>query len=157
MNDILLKSLQIEYESTPISISELCTKHKLNKEDIPYLSWKKHNELVVLESSPLGTQTPTSLPANPSDNISDDEDDMADKLRTNINKTAKALLSTMQTMIVDADLTPKDAKDIASAIISIKDSVLGKDPSVKIDITNNTQVNVLSQVVEAIKGAKRDC
>lgn len=154
MNDILLKSLQIEYESTPISISELCTKHKLNKEDIPYLSWKKHNELVVLESSPLGTQTPPSIP---SDNISDEEDDMADKLRTNINKTAKALLSTMQTMIVDADLTPKDAKDIASAITSIKDSVLGKDPSVKIDITNNTQVNVLSQVVEAIKGAKRDC
>lgn len=159
--NILVQSLKLEYETTPISIEELCTKHKLQKESLPYTSWEKledtnkcnNSEILVIPSS-------ISLPDSSGDGDLDDSEDSlsATIIQNSINKTAKSIISQVNTYMIEAeDITAKDIKDLSSALISLKESVLGKDPTVKVEVTNNTQINVLSELLSTIKGAPRDC
>ena len=149
--NVLLQSLKIEYETTPISIEELCTKHKIHKEQIPS-TWVKNSEeapktTLVIQSS--------TTPSISEDEVEDDDEHQ--EIKDSINQTARSLISEVNTIILSGDLTPKDLKDIAATLISIKESVLGKDPTVKIDVTNNTQINLLQNIVSQVKSAKRDC
>ena len=159
--NILVQSLKLEYETTPISIEEICTKHKIQKESLPYTSWKKlddtnkcnNGEILVVPSS-------ISLPDSYGDKDLDDSEDSlsATIIQNSINKTAKSIISQVNTYMIEAeDITAKDIKDLSSALISLKESVLGKDPTVKVEVTNNTQINVLSELLSTIKGAPRDC
>ena len=159
--NILVQSLKLEYETTPISIEELCTKHKLQKESLPYTSWEKleatnkcnNSEILIVPNS-------ISLPDSYDDEDLDDSEDSlsATTIQNSINKTAKSIISQVNTYMIEAeDITAKDIKDLSSALISLKESVLGKDPTVKVEVTNNTQINVLSELLSTIKGAPRDC
>ena len=53
----------------------------------------------------------------------------------------------------------KDVKDLASALISLKEATLGKDPTVVVNLQNNTSIqnNLLMQIVDTIKTTPRDC
>ena len=148
---VLLQSLQMEYEQTAISLEDLCTKHKVSKSQLPS-TWVKDSQEPIT-SIVLPTPSTPSLP----ENSTDIEEDESSDIKSALNKTAKALIGEVQSLLVGNDLTPRDLKDIASTLISIKESVLGKDPTVKIDVNNNTQVNLLTNIVNQIKGAPRDC
>jgi hypothetical protein len=56
-------------------------------------------------------------------------------------------------------LEAKDVKDLASALISLKEATLGKDPTVVVNLQNNTSIqnNLLMQIVDTIKTTPRDC
>ena len=148
---VLLQSLQMEYEQTAISLEDLCTKHKVSKSQLPS-TWVKDSQEPI-------TSIVLPIPSTPSlpENSNDEEEDESDGIKTSLNKTAKVLIGEVQSILTSGDLTPRDLKDIASTLISIKESVLGKDPTVKIDVNNNTQVNLLTNIVNQIKGAPRDC
>lgn len=148
---VLLQSLQMEYEQTAISLEDLCTKHKVSKSQLPS-TWVKDSQEPIT-SIVLGAPSTPSLPETPND----EEEYESDGIKTSLNKTAKVLIGEVQSLLTSGDLTPRDLKDIASTLISIKESVLGKDPTVKIDVNNNTQVNLLTNIVNQIKGAPRDC
>ena len=162
--NILVQSLKLEYETTPISIDELCTKHKLQKESLPYTSWNKlentntcnNGEILIVPSS---ISLPDSYDDEDLDNLDDSEDHLsATTIQNSINKTAKSIIRQVNTYMIEAeDISAKDIKDLSSALISLKESVLGKDPTVKVEVTNNTQINVLSELLSTIKGAPRDC
>lgn len=159
--NILVQSLKLEYETTPISIEELCTKHKLQKESLPYTSWEKLDDTNKCNNSKiLVVPGSISLPDSSGDEDLDDSEDSlsATIIQNSINKTAKSIISQVNTYMIEAeDITAKDIKDLSSALISLKESVLGKDPTVKVEVTNNTQINVLSELLSTIKGAPRDC
>lgn len=161
--NILVQSLKLEYETTPISIEELCTKHKLPKESIPYISWNKIQEKLEdtnkCNNTKLQVISPSSISLPDSTNYEDSDDSLsAEEIQNSINKTAKSIISQVNTYMIEAeDITAKDIKDLSSALISLKESVLGKDPTVKVEVTNNTQINVLSELLSTIKGAPRDC
>lgn len=148
---VLLQSLQMEYEQTAISLEDLCTKHKVSKSQLPS-TWVKDSQEPIT-SIVLPTPSTTSL----LENSNDEEEDESRDIKSALNKTAKSLIGEVQSLLVGNDLTPRDLKDIASTLISIKESVLGKDPTVKIDVNNNTKVNLLTNIVNQIKGAPRDC
>ena len=159
--NILVQSLKLEYETTPISIEELCTKHKLPKESLPYTSWEKLEDTNKCNNSEI-LVVPSSISLQDSyddEDLDDSEDSLsATKIQNSINKTAKSIISQVNTYMIEAeDITAKDIKDLSSALISLKESVLGKDPTVKVEVTNNTQINVLSELLSTIKGAPRDC
>lgn len=158
--NILVQSLKLEYETTPISIEELCTKHKLQKESLPYTSWEKLDDTNKCNNSKILVPSSISLPDSSGDEDLDDSEDSlsATIIQNSINKTAKSIISQVNTYMIEAeDITAKDIKDLSSALISLKESVLGKDPTVKVEVTNNTQINVLSELLSTIKGAPRDC
>lgn len=148
---VLLQSLQMEYEQTAISLEDLCTKHKVSKSQLPS-TWVKDSQEPIT-SIVLPTPSTTSL----LENSNDEEEDESRDIKSALNKTAKSLIGEVQSLLVGNDLTPRDLKDIASTLVSIKESVLGKDPTVKIDVNNNTKVNLLTNIVNQIKGAPRDC
>ena len=159
--NILVQSLKLEYETTPISIEELCTKHKLQKESLPYTSWEKLDDTNKCNNSEI-LVIPSSISLQDSyddEDLDDSEDSLsATTIQNSINKTAKSIISQVNTYMIEAeDITAKDIKDLSSALISLKESVLGKDPTVKVEVTNNTQINVLSELLSTIKGAPRDC
>lgn len=152
---VLLTSLKMEYEQTPITLEELATKHKINKEQLP-TNWAKltdYNQPII---TIVPEQTSDGLPA-PTSSEEDEDTKLNNEIRDELNKTAKAILKEAQSQLISGELAAKDLKDIASTLISIKESTLGKDPTVKIDVTNNTQVNLLNTIVNQIKGAERDC
>ena len=101
-----------------------------------------------------------SLPALPSDDGQDNTE--ANELRDSINKTAKSIISKVNSMLIESygeDVSPKDIKDLASTLLSLKEATVGKDPTVSIVVDNSTNIqnNTLMQIVETIKSAKRDC
>lgn len=156
--NILVQSLKLEYESTPITIEELCSKHKIKLENIPYTSWNKPNEVIHSELVPSSTSSRGLLQESYGEEEDLEDVSEASEIQSSINKTAKSIISQVNTyMIETTDLTAKDIKDLSSALISLKESVLGKDPTVKVEVNNSTQVNILNHLVSAIKGAERDC
>ena len=101
-----------------------------------------------------------SLPALPSDDEQDNTE--ASELRDSINKTAKSIISKANSLLIESygeDVSPKDIKDLASTLLSLKEATVGKDPTVSIVVDNSTNIqnNTLMQIVETIKSAKRDC
>lgn len=168
---IVLQSIKVEYQTTGISKEEILKKYSYTEDQLPFNEWdytttsyveatetsqepKLVTEVVVVSEAP-------SLPALPSD---DDEQDNteANELRDSINKTAKSIISKVNSLLIESygeDVSPKDIKDLASTLLSLKEATVGKDPTVSIVVDNSTNIqnNTLMQIVETIKSAKRDC
>ena len=168
---IVLQSIKVEYQTTGISKEEILKKYNYTEDQLPFNEWdytttsyveateasqepKLVTEVVVVSEAP-------SLPALPSD---DDEQDNteANELRDSINKTAKSIISKVNSLLIESygeDVSPKDIKDLASTLLSLKEATVGKDPTVSIVVDNSTNIqnNTLMQIVETIKSAKRDC
>ena len=168
---IVLQSIKVEYQTTGISKEEILKKYRYTEDQLPFNEWdytttsyveatetsqepKLVTEVVVVSEAP-------SLPALSSD---DDEQDNteANELRESINKTAKSIITKVNTLLIESygeDVSPKDIKDLASTLLSLKEATVGKDPTVSIVVDNSTNIqnNTLMQIVETIKSAKRDC
>lgn len=167
---IVLQSIKVEYQTTGISKEEILKKYNYTEDQLPFNEWdytttsyveateasqepKLVTEVVVVSEAP-------SLPAI----LSDDEQDNteANELRDSINKTAKSIISKVNSLLIESygeDVSPKDIKDLASTLLSLKEATVGKDPTVSIVVDNSTSIqnNTLMQIVETIKSAKRDC
>ena len=173
---IMLKSLKLEYETTNISQADLLTKYKYTADQIPFHEWVKEDkfldnkivelkatqsELVTGEFVPniIAEQT-SSLPAEQKEEETEEQKE-ATKIRNSINKTANSLITQANSILISGldDLSAKDVKDLASALISLKEATLGKDPTVVVNLQNNTSIqnNLLMQIVDTIKTTPRDC
>ena len=166
---IVLQSIKVEYQTTGISKEEILKKYNYTEDQLPFNEWdytttsyveatepsqepKLVTEVIVVSEAP-------SLPALPSDEQDNTE---ANELRDSINKTAKSIISKVNSMLIESygeDVSPKDIKDLASTLLSLKEATVGKDPTVSIVVDNSTNIqnNTLMQIVETIKSAKRDC
>lgn len=166
---IVLQSIKVEYQTTGISKEEILKKYNYTEDQLPFNEWdyttsyveatetsqepKLVTDVVVVSEAP-------SLPALPSDDEQDNTE--ANELRDSINKTAKSIISKVNSMLIESygeDVSPKDIKDLASTLLSLKEATVGKDPTVSIVVDNSTNIqnNTLMQIVETIKSAKRDC
>ena len=167
---IVLQSIKVEYQTTGISKEEILKKYNYTEDQLPFNEWdytttsyveatetsqepKLVTEVVVVSEAP-------SLPALPSDDEQDNTE--ANELRDSINKTAKSIISKVNSLLIESygeDVSPKDIKDLASTLLSLKEATVGKDPTVSILVDNSTNIqnNTLMQIVETIKSAKRDC
>lgn len=166
---IVLQSIKVEYQTTGISKEEILKKYNYTEDQLPFNEWgyttsyveatetsqepKLVTEVVVVSEVP-------SLPALPSDDEQDNTE--ANELRDSINKTAKSIISKVNSLLIESygeDVSPKDIKDLASTLLSLKEATVGKDPTVSIVVDNSTNIqnNTLMQIVETIKSAKRDC
>ena len=167
---IVLQSIKVEYQTTGISKEEILKKYSYTEDQLPFNEWdytttsyveatevsqepKLVTEVIVVSEAP-------SLPALPSDDEQDNTE--ASELRDSINKTAKSIISKVNSMLIESygeDVSPKDIKDLASTLLSLKEATVGKDPTVSIVVDNSTNIqnNTLMQIVETIKSAKRDC
>lgn len=167
---IVLQSIKVEYQTTGISKEEILKKYSYTEDQLPFNEWdytttsyveatetsqepKLVTEVVVVSEAP-------SLPAIPSDDEQDNTE--ASELRDSINKTAKSIISKVNSLLIESygeDVSPKDIKDLASTLLSLKEATVGKDPTVSIVVDNSTNIqnNTLMQIVETIKSAKRDC
>lgn len=167
---IVLQSIKVEYQTTGISKEEILKKYGYTEDQLPFNEWdytttsyveateasqepKLVTEVVVVSEAP-------SLQAIPSDDKQDNTE--ANELRDSINKTAKSIISKVNSLLIESygeDVSPKDIKDLASTLLSLKEATVGKDPTVSIVVDNSTNIqnNTLMQIVETIKSAKRDC
>ena len=167
---IVLQSIKVEYQTTGISKEEILKKYNYTEDQLPFNEWdytttsyveatetsqepKLVTDVVVVSEAP-------SLPALPSDDEQDNTE--ANELRDSINKTAKSIISKVNSLLIESygeDVSPKDIKDLASTLLSLKEATVGKDPTVSIVVDNSTNIqnNTLMQIVETIKSAKRDC
>lgn len=167
---IVLQSIKVEYQTTGISKEEILKKYNYTEDQLPFNEWdytttsyveatetsqepKLVTEVVVVSETP-------SLPALPSDEAQEPTE--ADELRDSINKTAKSIITKVNSLLIESygeDVSPKDIKDLASTLLSLKEATVGKDPTVSIVVDNSTNIqnNTLMQIVETIKSAKRDC
>ena len=167
---IVLQSIKVEYQTTGISKEEILKKYNYSEDQLPFNEWdytttsyveatepsqepKLVTEVVVVSEAP-------SLPALPSEDEQDNTE--ANELRDSINKTAKSIISKVNSLLIESygeDVSPKDIKDLASTLLSLKEATVGKDPTVSIVVDNSTNIqnNTLMQIVETIKSAKRDC
>lgn len=167
---IVLQSIKVEYQTTGISKEEILKKYGYTEDQLPFNEWdytttsyveatetsqepKLVTDVVVVSEAP-------SLPAIPSDDEQDNTE--ASELRDSINKTAKSIISKVNSLLIESygeDVSPKYIKDLASTLLSLKEATVGKDPTVSIVVDNSTNIqnNTLMQIVETIKSAKRDC
>ena len=167
---IVLQSIKVENQTTGISKEEILKKYNYTEDQLPFNEWdynttsyveatetsqepKLVTEVVVVSEAP-------SLPALPSADEQDNTE--ANELRDSINKTAKSIISKVNSLLIESygeDVSPKDIKDLASTLLSLKEATVGKDPTVSIVVDNSTNIqnNTLMQIVETIKSAKRDC
>ena len=172
---IVLQSIKVEYQTTGISKEEILKKYNYTEDQLPFNEWdytttsyveapetsqepKLVTEVVVVSEAPC--LPAPSLPALPSDDEQDNAE--ANELRDSINKTARSIISKVNSMLIESygeDVSPKDIKDLASTLLSLKEATVGKDPTVSIVVDNSTNIqnNTLMQIVETIKSAKRDC
>ena len=173
---IMLKSLKLEYETTNISQADLLAKYKYTADQIPFHEWVKEDkfldnkivepkatqsELVTGEFVPLPfTEQGSNLPTEQKEEETEEQKE-ATKIRNSINKTANSLITQANSILISGldDLSAKDVKDLASALISLKEATLGKDPTVVVNLQNNTNIqnNLLMQIVDTIKTTPRDC
>ena len=172
---IMLKSLKLEYETTNISQADLLAKYKYTADQIPFHEWVKEDkfqdkivepkvtqsELVAGEFVPLPfAEQSSNLPTEQKEEETEEQKE-ATKIRNSINKTANSLITQANSILISGldDLSAKDVKDLASALISLKEATLGKDPTVVVNLQNNTNIqnNLLMQIVDTIKTTPRDC
>ncbi len=168
---IVLQSIKVEYQTTGISKEELLKKYNYTEDQLPFNEWdytKTYAEPMEVSQEPkLVTEVIVpEKPALPStqepNNDESKELTEAEILRESINKTAKSIITKVNTLLVESygeDVSPKDIKDLASTLLSLKEATVGKDPTVSIVVDNSTNIqnNTLMQIVETIKSAKRDC
>lgn len=165
---IVLQSIKVEYQTTGISKEEILKKYGYTEDQLPFDEWDYTTTYVEapetsqepkLVTTVLVGETP-KVPATVSDE--EQEPTEADELRDSINKTAKSIISKVNSLLIESygeDVSPKDIKDLASTLLSLKEATVGKDPTVSIVVDNSTSIqnNTLMQIVETIKSAKRDC
>lgn len=165
---IVLQSIKVEYQTTGISKEEILKKYNYTEDQLPFNEWDYTTTYVEapetsqepkLVTAVLVGETP-KVPATVSDE--EQEPTEADELRDSINKTAKSIISKVNSLLIESygeDVSPKDIKDLASTLLSLKEATVGKDPTVSIVVDNSTSIqnNTLMQIVETIKSAKRDC
>ena len=166
---IVLQSIKVEYQTTGISKEEILKKYNYTEDQLPFNEWDYTTTSYVeatetsqepkLVTEVIVSEAP-SLPALPSDEAQEPTE--ADELRDSINKTAKSIISKVNSLLIESygeDVSPKDIKDLASTLLSLKEATVGKDPTVSIVVDNSTNIqnNTLMQIVETIKSAKRDC
>ena len=166
---IVLQSIKVEYQTTGISKEEILKKYNYTEDQLPFNEWDytttSYVEATEISQEPklvtgvIVSEAP-SLPALPSDDEQDNTE--ANELRDSINKTAKSIISKVNSLLIESygeDVSPKDIKDLASTLLSLKEATVGKDPTVSILVDNSTNIqnNTLMQIVETIKSAKRDC
>ena len=166
---IVLQSIKVEYQTTGISKEEILKKYNYTEDQLPFNEWDYTTTSYVeatetsqepkLVTEVIVSEAP-SLPALPSDDEQDNTE--ANELRDSINKTAKSIISKVNSLLIESygeDVSPKDIKDLASTLLSLKEATVGKDPTVSIVVDNSTNIqnNTLMQIVETIKSAKRDC
>ena len=166
---IVLQSIKVEYQTTGISKEEILKKYNYSEDQLPFNEWDYTVTSYVEATEPsqepklvtevIVSEAP-SLPALPSDDEQDNTE--ASELRDSINKTAKSIISKVNSLLIESygeDVSPKDIKDLASTLLSLKEATVGKDPTVSIVVDNSTNIqnNTLMQIVETIKSAKRDC
>lgn len=168
---IVLQSIKVEYQTTGISKEEILKKYNYTEDQLPFNEWDynttsyveatetSQEPKLVTEVVVVVSEAP-SLPALPSDDEQDNTE--ANELRDSINKTAKSIISKVNSLLIESygeDVSPKDIKDLASTLLSLKEATVGKDPTVSIVVDNSTNIqnNTLMQIVETIKSAKRDC
>ena len=165
---IVLQSIKVEYQTTGISKEEILKKYNYTEDQLPFNEWDYTTSYVEatetsqepkLVTAVIVSEAP-SLPALPSEDVQDNAE--ANELRDSINKTAKSIISKVNSLLIESygeDVSPKDIKDLASTLLSLKEATVGKDPTVSIVVDNSTNIqnNTLMQIVETIKSAKRDC
>lgn len=166
---IVLQSIKVEYQTTGISKEEILKKYGYTEDQLPFNEWDYTTTSYVeasetsqepkLVTAVLVGETP-KVPATVSDE--EQEPTEADELRDSINKTAKSIITKVNSLLIESygeDVSPKDIKDLASTLLSLKEATVGKDPTVSIVVDNSTSIqnNTLMQIVETIKSAKRDC
>ena len=166
---IVLQSIKVEYQTTGISKEEILKKYNYTEDQLPFNEWDYTTTSYVeatetsqepkLVTEVIVSEAP-SLPALPSEDVQDNTE--ANELRDSINKTAKSIISKVNSLLIESygeDVSPKDIKDLASTLLSLKEATVGKDPTVSIVVDNSTSIqnNTLMQIVETIKSAKRDC
>lgn len=166
---IVLQSIKVEYQTTGISKEEILKKYNYTEDQLPFNEWDYTTTSYVeatetsqepkLVTEVVVSEAP-SLPALPSDEAQEPTE--ADELRDSINKTAKSIITKVNSLLIESygeDVSPKDIKDLASTLLSLKEATVGKDPTVSIVVDNSTNIqnNTLMQIVETIKSAKRDC
>ena len=166
---IVLQSIKVEYQTTGISKEEILKKYNYTEDQLPFNEWDYTTTSYVeatetsqepkLVTEVIVSEAP-SLPALPSEDVQDNAE--ANELRDSINKTAKSIISKVNSLLIESygeDVSPKDIKDLASTLLSLKEATVGKDPTVSIVVDNSTNIqnNTLMQIVETIKSAKRDC
>ena len=166
---IVLQSIKVEYQTTGISKEEILKKYNYTEDQLPFNEWDYTTTSYVeatetsqepkLVTEVVVSEAP-SLPALHSDEAQEPTE--ADELRDSINKTAKSIISKVNSLLIESygeDVSPKDIKDLASTLLSLKEATVGKDPTVSIVVDNSTSIqnNTLMQIVETIKSAKRDC
>ena len=173
---IMLKSLKLEYETTNISQADLLAKYKYTADQIPFHEWVKEDKFQDKIVEPKATQSElvtgefvpdivaeqgSNLPTEQPKEEETEEQKEATKIRNSINKTANSLITQANSILISGldDLSAKDVKDLASALISLKEATLGKDPTVVVNLQNNTSIqnNLLMQIVDTIKTTPRDC
>lgn len=165
---IVLQSIKVEYQTTGISKEEILKKYNYTEDQLPFNEWDYTTTSYVeatetsqepkLVTEVVVSEAP-SLPALSSDEQDNTE---ASELRDSINKTAKSIITKVNSLLIESygeDVSPKDIKDLASTLLSLKEATVGKDPTVSIVVDNSTNIqnNTLMQIVETIKSAKRDC
>ena len=167
---IVLQSIKVEYQTTGISKEEILKKYNYTEDQLPFNEWDYTTTTTYVEA-PETSQEPKLVTAvlvgetpNVPATVSDEEQEPteADELRDSINKTAKSIISKVNSLLIESygeDVSPKDIKDLASTLLSLKEATVGKDPTVSIVVDNSTNIqnNTLMQIVETIKSAKRDC
>lgn len=162
MNSLLINSIKMEYENSPLSLEEICNKNKVYPYQLGDTStWAKAHQHtstpIVIEVLPTTNSTPpcTSDGSRMQDDNSEQDD--AKKFKESLLKTAKSLVSNIDyTLTSTDDLSARDIKDLAATLLSLKDAVIGKDPAIQVNLQQNN--NTVVQVVrDMIKGYSDDC
>lgn len=154
MTQLLLTSLKVEYETTDITIEDLCAKHSTTPDELTW--WPLENDPkapvpeVVEESSEtraLASQIPTLS--------------KKDTTTATIDPTIKDDIATFKRLAVDHALTfiktqaqfseVKEFKDVVAVIDSIDKSLQEKPGS------NSTPVQVNVMVQSIMQGFTDDC
>ena len=165
---IVLQSIKVEYQTTGISKEEILKKYGYTEDQLPFDEWDYTTTYVEAPETSQEPKLVTAVLVGEAPNLpavaSDEEQEPteADELRDSINKTAKSIISKVNSLLIESygeDVSPKDIKDLASTLLSLKEATVGKDPTVSIVVDNSTSIqnNTLMQIVETIKSAKRDC
>lgn len=145
MNSLLIKSLQLEYETSPITMLELCNKHQVSEvELIGSEKWVKTQALPMVI------------------NHNDDEEEVTIEVDKDaifidsLRSTALLVLDSVSTTLTQEDLTPRDLKDLSSALATLRDTVVGKPQPQNI---NNTYIQsaIVNYAQMQLKRVEADC
>ena len=140
MTSTELLNLQIEFETSPISINELCDKYSVTKKQLKgYTKWKKRIDTTILPPAP-----------KPNTDIVTAEIVETDKLLADIALFKEKAVDYALSKISDTQyLEVKEFRDLVSVVDTVEKSLKDKDE------TNETTVNVM--INNIMKGLKDDC